>query len=204
MAQTHHTRTGDTMPASALPRTAEELLTYDAPDKQVELVRGQLIVREPPGQRHGNVAGRIYLLLALHLRDEQRANGWPRARGRLVVGDAGYILRRGPDTVRGPDVAYLSYDRYDGPLPDGFLELAPDLVVEVRSPGDHGAEVREKVDDWLDAGARVVWVVDPRRQEIVEHRADCDTRVLGAGDSLDGGSVLRGFAHPVADIFSDD
>ena len=105
------------MASPALPTTAEALLTFPLPATQVELVRGQVVVREPPGQRHGGIVGGIYLALALHLREEQRANGWTSARGRLVIGDAGYILERQPDTVRGPDVAYLSRARLD--LRDG-------------------------------------------------------------------------------------
>jgi Uma2 family endonuclease len=192
------------MASPALPTTAEALLTSPLPAAQVELVRGQVVVREPPGQRHGSIVGRMHLALALHLREERRANGWTSARGRLIVGDAGYILERQPDTVRGPDVAYLSRARYDGALPDGYLELAPDLVVEVRSPHDRPAAVSEKVTDWLRAGVQLVWVVDPARLEVVEYAGDGTVRVMQTTETLDGGVVLPNFVRVVGEIFADE
>ena len=136
------------MPAPLV--TADELLHLHIPDKQVELVRGVLVVREPPGFRHGRVTVDLVARLGAHL----KATGDTQA---LVI-DAGFRLASDPDTVRGPDVAVVSRTRLPGPEPIGFPDLAPDLVVEVRSPGDRAGEILAKVADWLSAGViPVVW-----------------------------------------------
>lgn len=173
--------------------TAEQLLSYSAPNKRVELVRGRLVVKEPPGWYHGEIMLRVGAALHAHLASEQARHGWPAPRGRLAVGDPGFILTRGPDTVRGPDVAYVSRERHPGPMPAGFPELAPDLAIEVRSPTDRPGAVLAKVGDWLDAGSRMVWVVDPQRESATVYRADGSQALLTADDALDGEDVLPGF-----------
>src|SRR6266566_4882347 len=105
--------------------TADELL--HVPDKHAELVRGALVVREPPGLRHGRIAMEIGAALAAHVRANQL--------GRVYV-ESGFKLMSNPDTVRGPDVAFVSESRLPEPEPVGYPALAPDLVVEILSPGD--------------------------------------------------------------------
>jgi len=182
--------------------TAEQLLTFSAPHKRVELVRGQLVVHEPPGWYHGEVTGRVYAALLTHLASEQAQHGLAAPRGRLAVGDPGFILARGPDTVRGPDVAYVSRERHPGPMPVGFPEMAPDLAIEVRSPNDRPGEVLAKVGDWLDAGSRLVWVIDPQRESAVVYRADGSQAVLSVGDALDGEDVLPGFTLALCALYA--
>jgi len=182
--------------------TAEELLVYPMPDKRVELVLGRLLVREPPGMRHGECAMRIVVALANYLSRDRESRGAPETRGRVVTCDSGFTLARNPDTVRGPDVAYVSRARCAGPLPDGYGEFAPDLAVEIRSPGDRPGEVLAKVGDLLDAGSDLVWVVDPRRELVSVYRADGSQAMLGNGDVLDGGDVLPGFSFPLAELFA--
>ena len=168
--------------------TAEELLHTSIPDKRVELVRGMLVVREPPGLRHGRVA----MDLGAHLLGHARAHGL----GRVYV-EAGFKLARDPDTVRGPDVAFISRARLPEPEPAGYPDLAPDLVVEIVSPGDRAGEVLAKVADWLSAGARCVWVVDPERRLARIYRHDGTEQIVTADQSLDGEDVLPGFACPL-------
>lgn len=182
--------------------TAEQLLTYSAPDKRVELVRGQLVVREPPGWYHGEISLRVGAALHAHLASEQARHGWPAPRGRLAVGDPGFILARSPDTVCGPDVAYVSRERHPGPMPAGFPEMAPDLAIEVRSPNDRPGEVLAKVGDWLDAGAQLVWVIDPPRETAAVYRADGSQVVLAIDDALDGDDVLPGFTLALRALFA--
>jgi len=177
--------------------TAEQFLEYDVPGKRVELVRGQLVVCEPPGWQHGEVTVRVAVAIGNHLAEEQRRNGWPVARGRLAAGDPGFTLSRAPDTVRAPDVAYVSRERHTAPLPWGFPELAPDLAVEVRSPTDRAGNVQAKVADWLEAGCSLVWVIDPERETATVYRADGSVSVFGANDTLRGEEVLPGFACEV-------
>src|SRR5712691_8252597 len=137
--------------------TAEELLDVRIPDKRVELVKGVLVVREPAGYTHGRVTRSLTLRLGAHV---ERTGA-----GQLFAAETGFTLARGPDTVRAPDIAFVRRDRLPDPEPAGFPDLAPDLVVEVLSPSDRPGEVLAKVADWLSAGVRLIWVIDP------EHRA---------------------------------
>ena len=181
--------------------TAEELLAYPMPDKRVELVRGRLIVREPPGMRHGECALRIGVSISNFLSREAAATG-AETRGRVLTCDSGFTLARNPDTVRGPDIAYVSRERWAGPMPDGYGEFAPDLAVEIRSPSDRIGAVLAKVGDWLEAGSHLVWVVDPARRQVTVYRADGSQAMLGVEEALDGGDVLPAFTFAIAELFA--
>ncbi len=172
--------------------TAEELLYTNIPNKRTELVRGRLIVHEPPGGRHGNITAILGVRLGQHV-DLTDA-------GALFVGDTGFTLSRNPDTVRGPDIAFVRKERVPDPIPSTFLEFAPDLVVEVLSPSDRPGEVLAKVGDWLDAGACLVWVIDPERRLARVYRADGTEHILKETDQLLGEDVLPGFSCTLASI----
>jgi len=172
--------------------TAEELLRLNLPNKRTELVRGVLVVREPAGYRHGDVAAQLLVAIANHV----NANGL----GRVFAAETGFTLTRRPDTVRAPDVAFISNERLPDPAPRGFAELAPDLAVEVLSPDDRPGEVLAKVGDWLNAGARMVWVVDPVRVIARVYRADGSESILGATDALRGEDVLPEFEYRLSAI----
>jgi Uma2 family endonuclease len=169
--------------------TADELLQI--PDKHAELVRGVLVVREPPGLRQGRIALELGRRLADHV-----------AAGRLgrVYVESGFKLTSNPDTVRGPDVAFLSQTRLPEPEPIGYPALAPDLVVEILSPGDRPGELLGKVADWLSAGTRLVWVIDPERSLARVYRADGTEDVVTAEHALNGENVVPGFACQLATI----
>lgn len=164
-----------------------------------ELVRGRL-VREPrPGTEHAWLETRI--AYALHEFVERRRLG-------VVLTEAGYILSVDPPTVRGPDVSFVARDRIppEG-FSKGFWRLAPDLAVEVVSPSNSAAEIQEKVLEYLEAGTRIVWVVQPRTRTVAVHRSRTALddpgagQVLGEGDGLDGDDVLPGFRLEVGDLF---
>jgi len=174
-------------------RTADELLYLSIPDKQVELVRGMLIVREPPGYRHGVVAGAI----AARITEFVRLHGL----GVVVAAETGFKLFSNPDTVRAADAAFIRRDRAPDPPPDGYLALAPDLVVEVLSPRDRAGEVLNKVGDWLNAGSRLVWVIDPMRRRALVYRADSSVSLLAERDTLDGEDVLSGFSCALDELW---
>ena len=189
-----------TTPAALM--TAEELLTYELPDKRVELVRGRLVVRDLPGMRHGEHAARICVALSNFLSAERVASGAAQTAGRVFTCDSGFTLARNPDTVRGPDVSYVSRERLSGPLPSGYGEFAPDIAVEIRSPSDRAGAVLAKVVDFLDAGSRLVWVVDPARQLLTVYRADGSQALLGINDVLDDDDVLSGFTYGLRELFA--
>ena len=165
--------------------TAEQLLHMSFPDKRVELVRGVVVVREPPGGTHGRVLANLTTELGVYVRHADV--------GLVFAGDTGFTLARGPDTVRGPDVAFVRRERLVGPEPAGFLDLAPDLAVEVWSPGDRPGEVLAKVADYLAAGTRLVWVIHPQRREARVYRADGTESLVAADGALDGEDVVPGF-----------
>jgi len=172
--------------------TAEELLRLNLPNKRTELVRGVLVVREPAGYQHGDVAMRLAAAIFTHVQ--------ARGLGRVFAAETGFTLARKPDTVRAPDVAFISTARLPDPPPRGFAELAPDLAVEVLSPDDRPGEVLAKVADWLNAGARLVWVVDPVRVLARVYRADGSESILDDTDALRGEDVLPGFEYPLSAI----
>ena len=174
--------------------TAAELERISLPGKITELVRGRLVVREPPGTRHGAIAAN----LAYYLGDHVRRHGL----GTVFAQDTGFKITSDPDTVRAPDVAFVARERADRIPGRGYAELAPDLLAEVISPDDRPAEVLAKVADFLAAGARLVWVIDPERMEARVYRQDGSLAVLGEDDALDGEDVLPGFRCKVTQILA--
>jgi len=157
---------------------------------RTELVRGELAVMLPTGGRHGTAAMRIGRVLAEFVDRHEL--------GEVLAAETGFVLARDPDTVRAPDVAFVRRGRAIG---DGFIEGAPDLAVEVLSPSDRPGYMREKVAEWLEAGACAVWVVDPIEQTAHVHTPDCEPIALGVADTLTGGELLPGFELRLAALF---
>ena len=177
------------------PMTAADLLRFDDDTVRVELVRGELETMPLPGGRHGRIGSKILRRLGNHV----EANDL----GETYAAETGFLIERDPDTVRGADAAFVSRDRLAGlGDPAGHLPIAPDLVVEVVSPSDRPGRIETKLADWLAAGARLVWWMDPDRRAVVEHRPGVEPRTLGEADTLDGGDVVPGFRLPVADLFT--
>jgi Uma2 family endonuclease len=172
--------------------TAEELLRAGDIGR-CELIRGELHMMIPPGAKHGWIAINLTGPILNHV----KANGL----GKVYAAETGFLLRRDPDTVRAPDVAFVRSDR-PGPPDRGYYPGAPDLAVEVLSPDDRPGYVREKVSEWLEAGTRAVWVVDPHARTVVVHEANDEPRVFGGADTLPGGDVLPGFELAVGEIFA--
>lgn len=171
--------------------SAEDLPRLSPPDKRTELVRGVMIVSEPPGFRHGVVATKLIVLLSGYA--NQRDLG-------LVLGEAGYKLETDPDTVRGPDVSFVRRERVPDPLPKGYPDIAPDLAVEVLSPNDRPGRALAKVADYLNAGSRLAWVVDPERRLARVYRADGTESLVSDDGALDGEDVIPGFTVRLAEV----
>ena len=125
--------------------------------------------------------------LAVALSNHVREHGL----GVVYAAETGFTLSRRPDTVRAPDVAFISRDRLPSPEPIGYPELAPDLVVEV---GDRPGETLAKIADWLSAGTRLVWLIDPARRAARVYRADGSETMVAADGVLDGEDVIPGFS----------
>lgn len=149
--------------------TAQELMKNDPyPHARTELRNGRLIVRQPPFLGHGSVTIRIAFELGLYLRKDRSARGAPRDRGRLVSNDSGFWIRRMPDTVRAPDLAFI-LDEHWPTEPACWANIAPELAVEVRSRSDRAGYLTKKLSDWADAGCKHVWIADPRRRTLTVH-----------------------------------
>ncbi len=175
--------------------TAEELL--DMPDDgfKYELVRGELRKMAPAGSEHSVSGVEIATSMNIHV----KANNL----GRVFGADAGFLISRDPDTVRAPDAAFVRRERVEAVgIPSGYWPGPPDLVVEVISPNDRYTEVYEKVDEWLEAGAKMVVVVNPRNRTATVRVAGMNPVILQEGDTLDGGDVVPGWRMPVSEIFA--
>ncbi len=184
------------------PPTAHGLLTaedlYGLPDDgaSYELVEGLLLAEPPPGAEHGRVEARVVALVTTFVRSKRL--------GTVYAGDAGFVLSRSPDTVRGPDLAFVSRERSaEVGTPAGYVPVAPDLAIEIRSPSDRAGDLHAKVADYLAAGTRVVWVIDPGSRSVRVYRSLLAPRLFGLGDELDGEEVLPGFHVAVVELFED-
>jgi Uma2 family endonuclease len=173
--------------------TADQLLRLRLPGKQTELLRGVLVVREPAGYRHGRIAARLAKILMDHVDDGDL--------GCVLAAETGFKLASDPDTVRAPDIAFIRRERLPEPPPTAYAELAPDIAVEVLSPGDQPGEVLAKVADWLSAGSRLVWVVDPERRQARVYRADGSESLATEDGALYGEDVIPGFTCTLEAIF---
>ncbi len=175
--------------------TAEELWEMpEVPGKRFELVRGKL--REMPGA--GVLHAEIVTILLFLLRPFVAERGL----GRVYGDGLAYVIRRDPDTVRVPDVSFVSQARLpEGGVPEGFMPLSPDLAVEIVSPADTANEVHEKVRSYLESGVRLVWVLWPRHRAVSVYSEGDGYRELGSEDELEGGEVLPGFRVKVSQLF---
>lgn len=174
--------------------TADELLHMPDDHLRHELIRGELRTMTPAGHPHGRTAMRVGWPLAQYVEE----NGL----GAVYAAETGFILSRDPDTVRAPDVAFIRRERVEE-VGDaaGFWPGAPDLAVEVVSPGDAYAEVEGKVAEWLRAGSLMVVVVDPSNQTVRVHRAPTEATTLAEDGEIDGDDVVPGWRLPVRNLF---
>lgn len=165
------------MAATTAPMTAEEFASLPANGQRWELVRGQLIDMNMPAPRHGEVCCQAAFLIRLALMDHDE--------GRVVTNDSAVVTERNPDSVRGADVAFYSFARIPkGPLPPGYLQVAPEAIFEILSPSDRWADVLEKVAEYLRAGVLVVCVLDPATEEAHAFYPDRPGVVLSGDEEL--------------------
>jgi Uma2 family endonuclease len=160
-----------------------------------ELDNGRLIIMPPPGDFHGAVEGN--LAAELKLQGERRGHGKARA-------EVGVILWRDPDRLVGPDAAFITNQSLPIRLsPEGYLETIPDLVAEVRSKNETLPEVKQKVDDYLTAGVKVVWVVDTLQRIVTSYRRGSDAEIFGLDDTLVIEDIIPGLRIAVRDLFQE-
>ena len=174
--------------------TAEEYGKLPDNGRPTELVRGRIVEMNRPFTSHGYYMQRIVYLLTQFVE--------PHGLGRVVCGDAGVVTQRDPDSVRGPDVAFYSYQRIPrGPLPEGYWPTSPELVFEIRSEDDRWKDVIQKVGEYLNANVLTVVVVDPVPKRVHLFSADHETTILNIADKLTFPDVLPGFDVVVGRLF---
>jgi Uma2 family endonuclease len=174
--------------------TAEEYAGLPDDGRRTELIRGVVVEMNVPYPRHGEICCQAAYLLRRFLDDHPL--------GRVPTNDSGVVTERGPDTVRGADVAYYSVRRLPpGPLPPrGYLTPMPEIVFEVRSPDDRWREMHRKAAEYLTAGVDVVVVLDDATTTAHVY-ADAAVRVLAADDELTFPALLEGFRCQVRRFF---
>jgi len=173
--------------------TAEEYIQLPDEGARTELVRGVVVVMNLPGFRHGEVCGNVFHFVDTFVRQRQV--------GRVLCNDSGIITQRDPDTVRGADVTYYSYQRVPkGKSPPGYAGASPEIVFEVVSPSNTRSAIRQKTAEYLQAGINVVCVVDPQYQTVNLHYPDRPDEKL-QGDELITFSELPGFSIAVKKLF---
>jgi len=174
--------------------SAEQLLRMPRGRCRYELVVGDLRKLPLNGWRHGVVVANLNALLGRHVRK--------RGLGLALGGGCGFLLARDPDTVLAPDVAFIRRDRLAAVSPkEAFWPGAPDLAVEVLSPGDTVNEVHEKALAWLDAEAVQVWVVNPAWRTVTVYRSATDIQTFTEGDELAAEELLPGFRCRIEELF---
>ncbi len=173
--------------------TADELARLQG-EGRYELSRGELIALPPAGEEHSAIETGLVARLHAFVREH--------GLGRVYGGDTGFRLPLTPEAVRSSDVAFVGKERLTQ-ITDRrkFIPVAPDLAIEIISPDETAEQVQEKVADYLEAGARVVWVAYPRTRTVHVHAAMRPISVLSATDMLDGGDVLPGFRLAVSELF---
>lgn len=179
------------------PMTAEAFEIFAADNGRCELIEGKVRMMSPAGSEHGYIANEVAFLLTLHVREHKL--------GRVYAAETGFILRRSPDTVRAPDVAFISKDRLpSGREPKGFGEVMPDLVVEVISPSDRKNEFEEKTKAWLEAGVRCVLNLHPKDRRATVHRSPDAMEEFQADEVIELGDVVDGWKPLVRKFFGSD
>lgn len=174
--------------------TADELLMMPKDGYRYELVKGELQQMVPAGGEHGVTTMKLGARLEVYVEDNDL--------GVVCAAETGFIIARNPDTVRAPDVAFVSKARIPATgIPKGYWPYAPDLAVEVISPNDSYDAVDDKISEWLEAGVKLVIVINPRKRNVKLHRTETDIKLLTAADQLTFDDIVPGFSYPVAKLF---
>jgi Uma2 family endonuclease len=173
--------------------TAEEFFLLPDPDdgSQQELVRGEIIIMPLPGGMHGVSCGKVGRRIG-HFVEENNL-------GTVASNETGFITERGPDSVRGPDVAYWSKEKLPV-VPVAYIEVPPDLLVEVLSPGNTSRQIRAKLREYFAKGVRLVWVIAPEDRTLTIYRTPDEGRLLHETATVTGEDVLPGFTCRVSDL----
>lgn len=174
--------------------TAEEYFRLSDKPEYSELVRGVIFPMTPPGFRHGLICARVSYLIQSHLEVNDV--------GRVLSNDTGIITQRDPDTVRGGDVTFYSYERLPREVvPAGYPAASPNIVFEVRSPNDRWSEIHEKIGEYLTSGVELVCVLVPETRAAHLFYPDRPGAILHGDEELTLPAPMDDFRHPVSAVF---
>lgn len=176
--------------------TAQEFETICRRLGPCELVRGEVVQLSPGGLDHSFSTANVAILLGQ----------WCRANkcGRVLTNEAGIIVDVGPDTVRGADVAYISYSRLPkGSHDAGFLTVPPELVVEIIGKGQGWRDMVEKAGEYLRMGVDRVWILDPDTERVHVFRSDAEPVIVDRDGRIEDADILPGFSIAVSEFFAD-
>ena len=174
--------------------TVDQFAQLPDDDQLHELDEGELITMAPAGGMHGLTERTITRRLDRYL------DAHPEL-GEILPSDTGFVLRRDPDVVRSPDLAFLRMEKVRAIPEDGFIEGAPDLAVEIVSPSESATALDRKIRQYLQAGTQVVWVVHRKTREVHVFEAPGTSRYLTEEDALEAPALLPGFSVQVKDLF---
>ncbi len=158
-----------------------------------ELVRGEIVHHMPTGHPHGLIENIIGALLYIYLQANKI--------GYALTGEVGIYTQRNPDSIRAADIAFISNERYQQLSTSGYLDQAPELVIEIMSPSNTWSEIHEKLAEYFGIGVKLVWVVDSQLEQVHVYRAMDNVTLLQKEDTLTGGDVLPGFEAALTEIF---
>ena len=160
----------------------------------VELIRGKLRKMSPTGYQHGEVESNITTSLSIFLRTHNL--------GKIMSGEVGIFIRRGPDSIRAADVLFISHRQLQQVQSASYLDVAPELIIEVLSPNDNWSEMMEKLEDYFSIGVKQVWLADPRRKILQIFGSLTESVLLHEGESLPEIAFLPGFKLDLSEIYS--
>jgi len=182
-------------PKSIMPKkwvTGEELFKMGDIGR-TELIKGEIIYLMPTGLLHGIIEFAIAAILRNFVQLHQL--------GYVFGGETGIYIAREPDTVRGVDAAYISHERFAQIKSTSYLDVAPELVVEVMSPDDSWTEINDKIEEYFAIGVVLIWIVNPKRKQVHVYHSLTTLEILRLNDTLTGDEVLPGFAVPLTELF---
>ena len=181
-------------------QTPERLITGEELSKMsgselCELIEGKVVPTRPMRYISGRIGSHLAFRLSSFVEEGKI--------GQVMVGEVGTYIRRNPDTIRAADVLYISNARYTQSRSQSYLDIAPELVVEILSPDDAWQAVTRKLADYFLIGVQVVWVADPDAHTVYAYRSVTAAQQFNEGDTLTSPEVLPGFAVPLADLFAE-
>lgn len=158
-----------------------------------ELIAGEIVTQMPTGHPHGFIESMIAFFLTLFIREQKL--------GRILTGEVGIYTKRSPDQIRAADVAFISHERLAQAQEEGFLDVAPELIVEIMSPANTWMEAQEKLAEYFAVGVKMVWIVDPQLEQVHVYRSPEQMKLLHKQDALTGEEILPGFTVALKEIF---